>query len=103
MSKPYSENTADMIDSEVRNLVEHAKERTLQILTEVTYRARCSNLNHATPTDLFHLVPRGLRARCQEIARERSAVPRRLGGVARSSPLQREGLQGVHLHRSEEQ
>jgi AFG3 family protein len=34
MSKPYSENTADMIDSEVRNLVDHAKERTLQILTE---------------------------------------------------------------------
>jgi indole-3-glycerol phosphate synthase len=25
-----------MIDSEVRNLVDHAKERTLQILTEVT-------------------------------------------------------------------
>lgn len=57
MAKPYSENTADMIDTEVRSLVDHAKERTLQILIEVTsYRARATSTRN-TVTDLFFLVP----------------------------------------------
>ncbi|MBL7837406.1 MAG: peptidase M41, partial [Bacteroidetes bacterium] len=33
-SKPYSEKTSELIDEEVRNLIQNAYERTKQLLTE---------------------------------------------------------------------
>jgi ATP-dependent Zn protease len=47
MSKPYSESTAELIDVEVRTLVDHAKERTVQLLTEV--RIRCRSVRRIHP------------------------------------------------------
>src|SRR5688500_7066734 len=45
LDKPYSEETAKMIDSEVRSLVERAYDRTINLLTEHKEHVQKVNAN----------------------------------------------------------